>query len=154
MYPHWARILEPRAPRPDLRVEAVRTMAKAGLRVGISCAPVVPGITDSRKNLEELVRTAAEAGADYVFANPLFLKPCSAAVFLPFLEQNFPQLVERYRQRYQERAFLPPAYGKRLSILITRLREKYKLTRAHRRDSPKFATKDPARTFEQQLNLF
>src|SRR5215472_6166270 len=55
-----ARILEPRAPRPDLRVEAVRTMAKAGLRVGVSCAPVVPGITDSPQNLEDLVRTAAE----------------------------------------------------------------------------------------------
>src|SRR3954463_15480793 len=32
-----ARILEPRAPRPDLRLEAVRTLAEAGLRVGISC---------------------------------------------------------------------------------------------------------------------
>ena len=149
-----ARILEPRAPRPDLRVEAVRTMAKAGLRVGVSCAPVVPGITDSPQNLEDLVRTAAEAGADYVFANPLFLKPCSAAVFLPFLEQNFPHLVERYRQRYQDRAFLPPAYGKRLSTLITRLREKYKLTRVHRRDGGKFATKWPVQGLEQQLNLF
>src|SRR6201981_2172114 len=31
-----ARILEPRAPRPDLRLEAVRALAQAGLRVGIS----------------------------------------------------------------------------------------------------------------------
>src|SRR5437667_2625229 len=42
-----ARILEPRAPRPDLRLDAVRALAQAGLRVGISCSPVVPGITDS-----------------------------------------------------------------------------------------------------------
>ena len=130
-----ARILEPRAPRPDLRLEAVRALAKAGLRVGISCSPVVPGITDSPKDLESLIQAAADAGADYVFANPLFLKPCSAAVFLPFLEQNFPHLAENYRQRYQDRAFLPPAYGKRLSQLVTRLREKYKMTRATRRDS-------------------
>src|SRR4029077_9079224 len=127
-----ARILEPRAPRPDLRLDAVRALAQAGLRVGISCSPVVPGITDSPKDLESLVQAAADAGADYVFANPLFLKPCSAAVFLPFLEQNFPGLAENYRQRYQDRAFLPPAYAKRLSQLIDRLREKYKITRAHR----------------------
>jgi hypothetical protein len=82
------------------------------------------------------------------------LKPCSAAVFLPFLEQNFPHLAENYRQRYQNRAFLPPAYGKRLSQLITRLREKYKLTRAHRRDNSAFATKWPVQAFDQQLNLF
>ena len=147
-----ARILEPRAPRPDLRIDAVRELAQAGIRVGISCSPVIPGITDSPGDLEGLVRTAAEAGADYVFANPLFLKPCSAVVFLPFLEQNFPHLAESYRRRYQDRAFLPPAYGKRLSQLISRLREKYKLT--HRRDSAAFATKWPVQAFDEQLNLF
>ena len=149
-----ARILEPRAPRPDLRLDAVRTLAQAGLRVGVSCCPVIPGITDSPTDLERVICLAAEAGADYVFANPLFLKPCSAAIFLPFIEQNFPHLAENYRQRYQGRAFLPPAYGKRLSQLIARLREKYKLTPAHRRDRPAFATKWPVAEFDQQLSLF
>jgi DNA repair photolyase len=148
-----ARILEPRAPRPDLRLDAVRALAQAGLRVGVSCSPVVPGITDSPKDLEAVVSAAAEAGADYVFANPLFLKPCSAAVFLPFLEQNFPHLAVNYRQRYQNSAFLPPAYAKRLSHLIDNLREKYKITRA-RRERPAFATKWPVQAFDEQLNLF
>ena len=149
-----ARILEPRAPRPDLRLDAVRRLAQAGIRVGISCSPVIPGITDSPADLESVIRAAAAAGADYVFANPLFLKPCSSAIFLPFLEQNFPNLAEYYRQRYQDRAFLPSAYAKRLSLLIARFREKYKLTRAHRRERPAFATKWPVQDFEQQLNLF
>jgi len=149
-----ARILEPRAPRPDLRLDAVRTLSQAGLRVGVSCSPVVPGITDAPKDLEAVIRAAAEAGADYVFANPLFLKPCSAAVFLPFLEQNFPHLAENYRRRYHDRAFLPPAYAKRLSHLVAKLREKYKITRAHRRDRPAFATKWPVQAFDEQLNLF
>ena len=148
-----ARILEPRAPRPDLRMDAVRTLAQAGLRVGVSCSPVVPGITDSPKDLEAIISAAAAAGADYVFANPLFLKPCSAAVFIPFLEQNFPHLAENCRQRYKDRAFLPSAYGKRLSQLIAQLREKYKITRA-RRDSSAFATKWAVQAFDEQLNLF
>jgi DNA repair photolyase len=147
-----ARILEPRAPRPDLRLDAVRTLAQAGLRVGISCSPVVPGITDSPNDLEALLQAASDSGAEYVFANPLFLKPCSAAVFLPFLQENFPHLVENYRQRYQDRAFLPAAYGKRLSQLIGRLREKYKLTRRHERSA--FATKWPVQGFDEQLSLF
>src|SRR5262249_44104474 len=142
-----ARILEPRAPRPDLRLDAVRTLTQSGIRVGISCSPVVPGITDSPADLEALIRAAAESGADYVFANPLFLKPCSAAIFIPFLEQNFPQLAENYRHRYQDRAFLPPAYAKRLSQLITQLRQKYKLTRADREQRPAFATKWPVAEF-------
>jgi DNA repair photolyase len=149
-----ARILEPRAPRPDLRIRAVRELSQAGLRVGVSCSPVVPGITDSPKDLEAVIRAAAEAGADYVFANPLFLKPCSAAVFLPFLEQNFPQLAENYRQRYRDRAFLPFAYSKRLSQLVAGLREKYEMTRAHRRERSAFATKWPGQGFDEQLKLF
>lgn len=149
-----ARILEPRAPRPDLRLDAVRTLAQAGIRVGVSCCPVIPGITDSPTDLEHVLCAAAEAGADYVFANPLFLKPCSAAIFLPFIEQNFPYLAENYRQRYQERAFLPPAYAKRLSQLIARLREKHKLTRAHRQERPAFAMKWPVLDSDQQLSLF
>src|SRR5580692_472342 len=149
-----ARILEPRAPRPDLRIDAVRALTQAGLRVGLSCSPVVPGITDSPADLEALIRAAAEAGAEYVFANPLFLKPCSAAIFLPFLAQNFPHLAENYRQRYQDRAFLPAAYGKRLSHLVSHLREKYKLSRRDYRDSPTYATKMPAPGLEEQMNLF
>ncbi len=149
-----ARILEPRAPRPDLRMDAVRSLAQAGLRVGISCSPVIPGITDSAKDLETVIRAASEAGADYVFANPLFLKPCSAAVFIPFLEENFPHLAANYRQRYQDRAFLPPAYAKRLSSLVASLREKYKLTRAHRRSKSAFATKWPVQAFDEQMKLF
>jgi DNA repair photolyase len=149
-----ARILEPRAPRPDLRMDAVRALAQAGLRVGVSCSPVVPGITDSPEDLEAVIRAAAEAGADYVFANPLFLKPCSAAVFLPFLEQHFPQLAENYRQRYQGRAFLPPAYAKRLSQLVAALREKYKITRADRRERPSYATKWPVQALDEQMELF
>jgi len=149
-----ARILEPRAPRPDLRLDAVRTLRHAGLRVGISCSPVLPGITDSPKDIESVIRAAAEAGADYVFATPLFLKPCSAAVFLPFLAQNFPHLVESYRQRYHGRAFLPPAYAKRLSQLVRSLRAKYKITRADRHDRPAYATKWPVQVFEEQMNLF
>ena len=146
-----ARILEPRAPRPDLRLDAVRALSQAGLHVGLSCSPVVPGITDSPQDLESLISAAADAGADYVFANPLFLKPCSAAVFLPFLEQNFPHLAENYRRRYQDRAFLPPAYAKRLSHLISRLRAKCKLPSAVRES---YATKWPLPTFDEQLSLF
>jgi DNA repair photolyase len=130
-----ARILEPRAPRPDLRMEAVRKLNDAGIPTGVSCAPVLPGITDAPRNLEAVARATAEAGGKYIFANPLFLKPCSAAVFLPFLEKEFPHLAESYQRRYKERAFLPKAYAKWISQLMARLREKYGIRHDNRRDS-------------------
>lgn len=148
-----ARILEPRAPRPDLRMEAVREISEAGINVGVSCSPVLPGITDSPADLEALVREAAAAGARHVFANPLFLKPCSAAIFLPFLEMHFPHLVDNYRRRYQDRSFLPPSYGKRISQLIARLRQKYGIRRADPREA-KHGDKWPVQALDEQLELF
>jgi DNA repair photolyase len=120
-----ARILEPRAPRPDLRLEAVRQLNLAGIPTGVNCAPILPGITDSPGDLSALVLAAKEAGARSIFTGPLFLKPCAAAVFLPFLEQEFPHLVENYRARYASSAFLPPEYGKRISSLLAKLRKKH-----------------------------
>jgi DNA repair photolyase len=128
-----ARILEPRAPRPDLRLEAVQKLNQAGIAAGVICAPVLPGITDSPRDLEALVRATAQAGGKYVSANSLFLKPCSAAVFLPFLEKEFPQLVESYQKRFKDRAFLPESYRKPLSQLMNRLRQKYGIPSANDR---------------------
>jgi DNA repair photolyase len=120
-----ARILEPRAPRPDLRLQALAKLCSAGLKVGVICAPVLPGITDSPAALDHLVRATKEAGGKYISANTLFLKPCSASIFLPFLEKEFPDLVADYRKRYADRAFVSKAYSKRLSALMAALRTKY-----------------------------
>jgi len=143
-----ARKLEPRAPRPDLRLEAVRQLNLAGVYAGVNCMPVLPEITDRPRDLEALVKAASEAGAKYVSANPLFLKPCSAAVFLPFLEEHFPHLVQLYRTRYADRAFLPKGYGERLSQLMASFRRKYGLGAERGRGERR------ARIEVEQMDLF
>ncbi len=149
--PELARKLEPRAPRPDLRLEAVRQLNLAGVDAGVICAPVLPEITDRPGDLEALVRAASEAGAKYIFANPLFLKPCSAAVFMPFLAEHFPVLVDNYKKRFESRAFLPRKYAERLSLQMTRLRHKYGFGEHYARRSQRT---HPAETADQQLELF
>jgi DNA repair photolyase len=148
-----ARILEPRAPRPDLRLEAVRQLNLAGIAAGVICAPVLPGITDAPRDLEALVAAAAQADAKYIFANPLFLKPCSASIFLPFLEKGFPHLVASYRQRYDQKAFLPPSYGKRLSELMKNLRAKHGIYNRYERYARR-AHSDPLDSTAEQMTLF
>ncbi|HEY1527431.1 MAG TPA: radical SAM protein [Candidatus Angelobacter sp.] len=123
-----ARILEPRAPRPDLRFSAVEKLSAAGIHTSVNCAPVLPGITDSPKDLESVVRAAAKAKARSVAAIPLFLKPCSEKIFIPFLQEHFPQLVALYKSRYSNRAFLPAEYRQRISALVKRLCRQYGIT--------------------------
>ena len=148
-----ARILEPRAPRPDLRLEALRKLIAAGVRASVICAPVLPGITDSPRDLEALVRAVAEAGGKYIFANSLFLKPCSAAVFMPFLEKEFPHLVDNYRQRFKDQAFISAPYRKRLSQLVARLRQKYGIRTDYDRYSGRVRPAPGAQS-QEQMNLF
>lgn len=146
-----ARTLEPRAPRPDLRMRAVQELNAAGLNAGVICAPVLPGITDSAASLDRLVAATKQVGGKYIYANPLFLKPCSAKVFLPFLEAEFPHLVEDYRKRFADRAFVNKAYSKRLSELMAALRKKHGVTR-HIEDRSRIHY-PPAQELEQ-MKLF
>jgi hypothetical protein len=78
------------------------------------------------------------------------LKPCSAAVFLPFLEKEFPQLAADYQKRYKDRAFLPQSYGKRISQLMARLREKHGIRHRDRERRPV----STAEGTQSQLGLF
>ena len=122
-----ARILEPRAPRPDLRIWVIRRLREAGIRAGVLCAPVMPGITDSRKSLGAVARAAAEAGASFFAANPLFLKDCSLPTFFKFVEEHFPDQLEAYRRRYCANAFVSAEYSQRIADLVNALRREHNL---------------------------
>jgi DNA repair photolyase len=131
-----ARILEPRAPRPDLRFRTVARLREAGLTVGILCSPLMPGITDTQAALERMARRAKKAGASFFAAQPLFLKPCSKPVFLRFIREHFPELEKAYAVRYGERAFVSKAYGERVGALVRAVARKHGLSTRERYDAP------------------
>jgi DNA repair photolyase len=122
-----ARMLEPRAPRPDLRLEAIRKLRDAGIAVGVNAMPVLPGLTDREEDLEALVRAARDSGAQWLAANVLFLMPSSWKPFMEFLEAKFPKLARRYRDFYQGYGDAPEEYRKRIKALVEGLRQKYGL---------------------------
>lgn len=125
-----ARLLEPYAPRPSLRLEAMRRLAAAGIPCGVLCCPVIPLITDSQPGIDAVARAAAEAGARSMHGQALFLKPCAKRVFLPFLETHFPHLVPRYQARFGRNAYLTGEYPRLIARRIQSAKERYGL--AHR----------------------
>src|SRR5579864_6031277 len=122
-----ARLLEPRAPRPDLRIGAVRTLRQSGIRAGILVMPVLPGLTDRTPDLEILARAARDAGACWFAANVLFLMPASRKTFLPFLAEKFPRLARRYEDWYARSGYAPESYRKEIAERFAYLRKKYDL---------------------------
>jgi DNA repair photolyase len=124
-----ARLLEPRAPRPDLRLRTVARLRQAGLRTGILCSPLLPGITDTGKALDGMAKKAKAADASFFAAQPLFLKPCSKEVYLAFVREHFPTLEPMYRQRFSDDAFVSKAYRNRMEALVKTVCAKYSLGR-------------------------
>lgn len=122
-----ARMLEPRAPRPDLRMRTLSRLRKAGLRAGILCSPLMPGINDSRASIETVARAAATADASFFGAGVLFLKSCSQETFFKFVREHFPEKTAEYERRYGNGAFVSPEYQKRMAGLVGTICEKYQL---------------------------
>ncbi len=133
-----ARILEPRAPRPDLRLQALKRLREAGLRAGVMCSPLMPGITDSAASMDAVARAAAKAGASFFVSGALFLKPCSLPTFFEFVERHFPEQVEAYRRRYEKSAFVSATYRQRMAEVVGSLCRKYRLGRMRTEETVKW----------------
>ncbi len=131
-----ARILEFRAPTPDLRLKALRTLRQAGINAGISLAPILPGITDSRDNLESVIAAAKAHGATHVHANVLFLKPLAQQAFFPILEKHFPRLRKRYAALFARSAFLDSNYKERTFRLVAELKRQHGFPDHRESESP------------------
>ena len=122
-----ARLLEPRAPRPDLRLAAVRKLRQAGIAAGVFAMPILPGLTDREADLDALARGARDADAQWFSANVLFLMPSSWQTFLAFLEKKFPRLARQYREWYRGYGEAPESYRKEMAARVENLRRKYGL---------------------------
>jgi DNA repair photolyase len=119
----WART-EPGTPPPRQRLRALRRLVDAGIEAGVGMAPVLPGLSDSPRQLEETVAAAAEAGACFLWANLVYLKPGTKEHFFGFLEREFPHLLPRYRAIFPG-AYAPNAAKAPIQQAVGRLRKRY-----------------------------
>ena len=123
--PRLARLLEPRAPRPDLRLAAVKQLREAGLAVGVFASPLLPGITDREGELEAVAAAAHEAGAQWFVSGVLFLMTSSTKQFMPFVREKFPRLAKQYEQWYGRNGYAPEEYRRKIAERVARLRQKH-----------------------------
>jgi DNA repair photolyase len=143
-----ARLLEPRAPRPDLRFEALHKLREAGIAAGVLGMPILPGITDAEEDLDALARNARDAGAQWFATNVLFLMPASLKQFLPFLKQKFPNLLERYEKWYGRYGNAPDSYRQEIAARVEKLRKKYDLGTRPERGGKRWSSPQLALTLE------
>ena len=94
-----ARILEPRAAAPYRRLRTIRTLAEAGIPVGVSVSPQIPFIND---DMERILEAAYEAGARRAFYQVLRLPWELAPMFRQWLALHYPDRAQRVMARVQD----------------------------------------------------
>ena len=95
--------LEPHAPAPSARLEAIRRLSSAGLFAGVLLMPVLPYLEDNEENIRQIIRRAAAAGARFVYpAFGVTLRQNQREYYFRCLEETFPGqgLKERYIRRF------------------------------------------------------
>ncbi len=83
-----ARRMEPRAPTPERRLEAIERLAAAGVPVGVMAAPIIPAVNDSE--IETILTRAYQAGAREAGYVTLRLPLELREIFREWLAVNFP----------------------------------------------------------------
>jgi len=95
-----SKAMEPQAPTPERRFEAIRRLADAGVPVGVMVAPVIPGLTD--RDIPVILQRAREAGATRASCMPLRLAGNVREVFQTRLRREMPLRAERVLQRLRD----------------------------------------------------
>ncbi|WP_116131985.1 PA0069 family radical SAM protein [Tropicimonas sp. IMCC34043] len=98
--PELSRSMEPRVPAPARRLKAIEALAKAGCPVGVSVAPVIPGLTDSE--IEAILRAARDAGASHASMILLRLPLEVSGLFREWLQACQPGRAARVMARVRE----------------------------------------------------
>ena len=101
----WRRT-EPGTAPPEQRLRALKTLVDAGIKAGVGMAPILPGLSDDPEQLAAVVRAVRDAGATFVWANMLYLRPGTREHFLDSLARDWPDMLPFYEDLYAHGAHL------------------------------------------------
>lgn len=113
------RSTEPHTPHPRTRLAAVAELNRVGIPTAVLAAPLMPGINDSAAQVEALLAACSAAGAVAVRGIGLHLRGSTRQVFLEWLKDARPDLVDRYEELYRHGPYLPKAESLRLTRSIS-----------------------------------
>jgi len=96
--------LEPGAPSPQKRLETLKLFCDNGFLCGVNAMPLLPYISDTDEEIEKIVAAAKQYGANYILIAGLTLfgndERDSKQLVFRFLENNYPDLLEKYEKMY------------------------------------------------------
>lgn len=121
-----ARTLEPCAPAPSERFAAMKEVSSCGLFTGVMLTPLIPFVTDTRENIEEIVELAHENGARFIYTlGGISIRDGQKEYFMRKLKAMSPKLAKRFSNTYGTSYF---CYSLELNDILDLLRARCEKT--------------------------
>ncbi|MHA1541055.1 MAG: radical SAM protein [Alphaproteobacteria bacterium] len=139
------KLIEPNSAPTIERLKMLREFQKIGCKTAVLLMPIIPYISDDLENLEEIFRLTKLYNFDSITTHPLHLRGNTKNVFYKFLSENFPELLQKYKELFVGDK-VPSLYKLSLQKKINFLKKKYQLYGVYEPSKP--AKK------ERQLSLF
>ena len=121
-----AKLIEPHAPVPQMRMDALAELKKLGITCGVHMMPVIPFLTNGADQIEAVFSAAKDAGADYLLTGSLNLKGATRTGFFENIRQRFPSEYGKIKEIYRNKNAYSE-YINELGAVIAKLRKKYDL---------------------------
>lgn len=121
--------VEPGTPPPKARLDLIAAITAAGLDCTVLAMPVLPWLTDSAEHLDDLFSGVRAAGAQWISAGALHLRPGAREWFLSWLAREFPALLPRYRRLYGSGSYVSADYRHWLDQQVQQIRNRHGFTR-------------------------
>ncbi len=103
-------------------------ISNAGFLTALNCRPLLPGLSDSEEQIEEMISSAKNFGADYVLAAGLTLfgegRADSKTLYFKYLEKYQSQIIEATKNIYQYKSFPNSEYNNGINKLVQQLCKK------------------------------
>ncbi len=97
------KIIEPNVASSSKRFHAMKQLADAGIYTGVWLTPVLPFITDTQRNITDIVRKTFDSGGKYVFSYfGLTLRRGNREYYYEQLDKKFPNLKQKYISTFGE----------------------------------------------------
>ncbi|MFT3911943.1 MAG: radical SAM protein [Ferruginibacter sp.] len=126
-----AKIFEPGATPPSKRLQTLETTLQNGFHSGVSMMPLLPYISDTTKNLEDMFGAFKKLKVNYVFPASITLfgdgGSDSKTLVLRAIEKHYPELVEKYKKFFLNSNAMPGYYGDAFSKKMKEMLVKYDL---------------------------
>ena len=95
-----AKKIEPGAPLPSKRLEAMSLLSAVGIKTGVIIMPTLPYITDTPENISGIVEAAAKNGASFIYPSfSVTLRDRQRAYFYDKIGNS---LAKKYQEKYRD----------------------------------------------------